>query len=104
MKIAVIDDERPSRKELIHQILSVIADSLSEEADSGSNALELISSRPFDPVSYTHLDVYKRQPLRCFHRQVYSPVHTPPGHFVTPVSYTHLDVYKRQMLYSTFTN
>ena len=48
MKIAVIDDERPSRKELIHQILSVMPDSLIEEADSGSNALELISSRPFD--------------------------------------------------------
>lgn len=48
MKIAVIDDERPSRKESIHQILSVMPDSLIEEADSGSNALELISSRPFD--------------------------------------------------------
>ena len=48
MKIAVIDDERPSRKELIHQILSVMPDSLIEEAHSGSNALELISSRPFD--------------------------------------------------------
>ena len=35
MKIAVIDDERPSRKELIHQILSVMPDSLIEEADIG---------------------------------------------------------------------
>ena len=33
---------------MIHQILSVMPDSLIEEADSGSNALELISSRPFD--------------------------------------------------------
>ena len=48
MKIAVIDDERPSRKELIHQILSAMPDSHIEEADSGSNALELISSQPFD--------------------------------------------------------
>ena len=31
MKIAVIDDERPSRKELIHQILSVMPDSLIED-------------------------------------------------------------------------
>ena len=44
MKIAVIDDERPSRKELIHQILSVMPDSLIEEADSGSNACLLYTS------------------------------------------------------------
>ena len=54
MKIAVIDDERPSRKELIHQILSVMPDSLIEEADSGSNALELISSRPWAVPSWTN--------------------------------------------------
>lgn len=48
MKIAVIDDERPSRKELIHQILSVLPDSRIEEADSGAAALELISAQPFD--------------------------------------------------------
>ena len=59
-------------------------------------------------VSYTHLDVYKRQPIQlilglfagvwcgasCF------------GHLdvvrydTAPVSYTHLDVYKRQATYS----
>lgn len=48
MKIAVIDDERPSRKELIHQIKAVLPDSRIEEADSGASALELISSQPFD--------------------------------------------------------
>ena len=53
------------------------------------------------PVSYTHLDVYKRQDL---------PLQALPEGFVpnnsfyrkdhddaVAVSYTHLDVYKRQM-------
>lgn len=48
MKIAVIDDERPARKELIHQILDVLPDSQIEEADSGASALEMISSASFD--------------------------------------------------------
>lgn len=48
MKIAVIDDERPARGELIHQIREVLPDSTIEEADSGASALELLSSRTFD--------------------------------------------------------
>ena len=53
------------------------------------------------PVSYTHLDVYKRQ------QQIMALCHAleDRGLFFTflwcpgPVSYTHLDVYKRQPLY-----
>ena len=62
------------------------------------------------PVSYTHLDVYKRQ--------IYSHVNysvTKIMNFIEknilyyltraiasgPVSYTHLDVYKRQGIFST---
>ena len=48
MKIAVIDDERPARGELIHQIREVLPDSTIEEADSGASALELLSSQTFD--------------------------------------------------------
>ncbi|MDR1550370.1 MAG: LytTR family DNA-binding domain-containing protein [Hungatella sp.] len=48
MKIAVIDDERPARKELIHQILSILPDSLLKEADSGAAALELLEEESFD--------------------------------------------------------
>lgn len=48
MKIAVIDDERPARRELIHQILEVLPGSQIGEADSGASALELISSGDFD--------------------------------------------------------
>ena len=74
----------------------------------------------FDPVSYTHLDVYKRQLLDgasaefdqelvdqgklspvCFGSALTNfGVETFLKHFLkmtsTPVSYTHLDVYKRQ--------
>mgnify|MGYP000335089079 CR=1 FL=1 len=48
MKIAVIDDERPARKELVHQIMDAMPDSQIEEADSGASAIELISRRTFD--------------------------------------------------------
>ena len=43
------------------------------------------------PVSYTHLDVYKRQGLDLSQGVLVRAGH--PG----PVSYTHLDVYKRQV-------
>ncbi len=48
MKIAVIDDERPARKELIHQILNILPDSQIEEADNGSSGIDLISHKDFD--------------------------------------------------------
>lgn len=48
MKIAVIDDERPARRELIHQILEALPDSEIREADSGASALELLSAEAFD--------------------------------------------------------
>ena len=48
-----------------------------------------------EPVSYTHLDVYKRQvsPLR----KASDALLLDNSHLsISPVSYTHLDVYKRQ--------
>lgn len=48
MKIAVIDDERPARRELMHQIMEFCPDSEIQEADSGATALELISQQNFD--------------------------------------------------------
>ena len=69
------------------------------------------SSYPHDPVSYTHLDVYKRQ-AQCRHEyQQQNLIHATArfpfrffdfhirgrfGFGFGPVSYTHLDVYKRQ--------
>ena len=80
---------------------------------------------PLTPVSYTHLDVYKRQtftyliqsfsefvPWNSFHPDIWSILHlqnrAPPIEsrpqtlppqltWPRPVSYTHLDVYKRQV-------
>ena len=68
-------------------------------------------------VSYTHLDVYKRQPigieqyfaymellyriqvLECFRNlEQTAPVSAELPVLSAPVSYTHLDVYKRQCL------
>ena len=67
------------------------------------------------PVSYTHLDVYKRQVYRRevlkgtekgplfvkFHRQYNEPILDSPLNTET-VSYTHLDVYKRQIVRSVY--
>ena len=58
---------------------------------------KLVQLERYKAVSYTHLDVYKRQvyPLprqRTVHRD--HPAPHERGHL--PVSYTHLDVYNRQ--------
>ena len=68
------------------------------------------------PVSYTHLDVYKRQANSFLLSTINSPSYyilhfqrilrkhpqcirrCDNGLFLIPVSYTHLDVYKRQVL------
>ena len=65
----------------------------------------------FFPVSYTHLDVYKRQPessgisekrKRTMDDEVRKQIFEDFKKMITtesvvgPVSYTHLDVYKRQ--------
>ena len=50
------------------------------------------------PVSYTHLDVYKRQPQRRMAAQGQTEENDldTQRQGDVPVSYTHLDVYKRQ--------
>ena len=48
------------------------------------------------PVSYTHLDVYKRQQE---HKSFFLKQRVYPRPLY-PVSYTHLDVYKRQSLFN----
>ena len=60
--------------------------------------MELSAVAEVTPVSYTHLDVYKRQnnhSTRVYHRFNYRK--TNPCRGVEAVSYTHLDVYKRQL-------
>ena len=46
------------------------------------------------PVSYTHLDVYKRQPLSQGRLSAAAGLRA--DEYPQAVSYTHLDVYKRQ--------
>ena len=68
------------------------------------------------PVSYTHLDVYKRQSLGYLdsravydiqissrYNDVYEVENLPDTDYeeITAVSYTHLDVYKRQIFENT---
>ena len=48
------------------------------------------------PVSYTHLDVYKRQVIRVRVHEEHPRPALKPLRCLAPVSYTHLDVYKRQ--------
>ena len=57
---------------------------------------------PYEAVSYTHLDVYKRQRFTSAQIPVTGQRDTATvkaGIKVFPVSYTHLDVYKRQCGY-----
>ena len=53
-----------------------------------------------EPVSYTHLDVYKRQMIITTNLKL-AELKNPPdlAHARISVSYTHLDVYKRQALF-----
>ena len=75
----------------------------------GKRQVQCILAHHTDPVSYTHLDVYKRQALSGrfpyplfpdrFSQLPDSPRSDSKGHntALVPVSYTHLDVYKRQV-------
>lgn len=48
MRIAVIDDERPARSELIHQLSELLPGAAIEEGDSGASALELAGKGTYD--------------------------------------------------------
>ncbi|MCQ4935571.1 MULTISPECIES: LytR/AlgR family response regulator transcription factor [Anaerotignum] len=50
MKIAIVDDERPSRSELRHLILDCIRDGEIMEASSGAEAMELFLKEDFDLI------------------------------------------------------
>ncbi len=48
MRIAVIDDERPARSELKHQLLELLPESVIEEGESGEQALEMAGEKRYD--------------------------------------------------------
>ena len=52
---------------------------------------------PYNAVSYTHLDVYKRQSIESTETESETTTVSDEDKLETEaVSYTHLDVYKRQ--------
>ena len=71
---------------------------------AGNRVIVVLAARTKEPVSYTHLDVYKRQALRrnvcCqFRNQDQADAYSDPVVYgIASVSYTHLEVYKRQSL------
>ena len=56
--------------------------------------MKRFTARYVRAVSYTHLDVYKRQDVSF--KVVKQFINSVQEQAVGPVSYTHLDVYKRQ--------
>lgn len=48
VRIGIIDDERPARSELRHQLKELLPDAVIEEGDSGAAALELAGASKFD--------------------------------------------------------
>ena len=48
MRIAVIDDERPARSELKHQLLDIHPEAVIDEGNSGAAALELAGENKYD--------------------------------------------------------
>ena len=59
----------------------------------------VLSVSSWESVSYTHLDVYKRQGIPSVVYGLVGMILLVPAIRVAfdPVSYTHLDVYKRQV-------
>ena len=51
MRIAVVDDERPARSELKHQLLELLPDAQIDEGDSGARALEMAGEGEFTVFS-----------------------------------------------------
>ena len=50
MKIAIIDDERPARSELLHHLKPLLPAGEFLEADGGASGLELVSNNEFDII------------------------------------------------------
>ena len=48
MRIAVVDDERPARSELKHQILQLLPEAQVDEGENGAQALEIAGEERYD--------------------------------------------------------
>ena len=82
------------------------SDFLLDVPDNGIGCLDpavelaLFGAYAFLPVSYTHLDVYKRQEYANLKDYIQAVIVPDMQKKLRPVSYTHLDVYKRQSILS----
>ncbi|QCD78068.1 transcription factor [Vigna unguiculata] len=112
--------QHQKKRKSIHDMVMENAFHMQNSSSSGaSSQFSDVQPLPFNPhsynpVSYTHLDVYKRQVMEnAFHMQTssssgassqFSDVQPLPfnPHSYNPVSYTHLDVYKRQVMENAF--
>ena len=85
VNVSPVQVRRPDFANMVIEVL--------RETATPASALEIA-------VSYTHLDVYKRQQRLQDQERTHpgSPVHKPDHSTPLPVSYTHLDVYKRQRI------
>lgn len=61
IKIAVIDDERPARRELVRQIQGVVPDCMIREADSGAEALQLINREDDFDILFIAINLNNRE-------------------------------------------
>ena len=50
MRIAIIDDERPARSELKHQLTEFLPEAVVEEGESGAQALEMAGETKIDII------------------------------------------------------
>ena len=69
------------------------------EIELSTSAISIITNKVNQAVSYTHLDVYKRQSLSYKAFYILIVILIALSSFlvcIIAVSYTHLDVYKRQ--------
>ena len=90
-------------KRQVRELAQTDADTLYMPYGSYEEAVT-VKAVPYFPVSYTHLDVYKRQdivhvlrPGHRIHHDLSFPGSKGTAGTAGAVSYTHLDVYKRQL-------
>ena len=94
-----LEKRRAEKPVVTTQLVAARAAATRGETARRSNDGESAQEIPGVPVSYTHLDVYKRQ--APFLASAWNPTSTARSTIRSPanpepVSYTHLDVYKRQ--------
>ena len=90
-----LNDPKPENMPILEDLYNLLREQEEKEAQYIATALEIYVTGSLNAVSYTHLDVYKRQVFGCFGIAI-CPLPFSRLQSRMAVSYTHLDVYKRQ--------